>query len=351
MENDYFLSRGISSLIALAVGMSCSFWLLHAMPGTYVDYLLDMAPGGRLMAVDSGMLGRQFDLDRSLVVRYFDYVAAIFRGDWGVSFAYARPVGRLIAEKLLWSLTLLLPAKMLSLVLGVLVGSYSGWYTQKKRDFFLLCGALFVNAVPSYIWAILAIFVFGYFLNLFPLGGFAGIAALGGGLGLLDLAYHAILPLLTLSLCAAPNTYYLVRNTLAQTVGEDYIITARAGGVGEMRLLFRHCLPNALLPVATLIPLQIAHLMTGSVFIESVFSWPGLGLLTYEAIRARDLPILQGVFLLFTAAWSWATCWPIFPMAASIRGYKKVYRKVIGWSSLTLLGTFLFLCFTAPLYF
>jgi peptide/nickel transport system permease protein len=302
MQNDYLLSRGISSLLALAAGITCSFCLLHAMPGTYVDYLLDMAPGGRFLAVDADMLGRQFDLDRSMIVRYIDYVADIFRGDWGVSFAYARPVGQLIAEKLLWSLALLLPAKALSLVLGVLIGSYSGWHTQKKRDFFLLFGALFVNAVPAYIWAILAIFVFGFGLNIFPLGGFVGIGALKGGLGMMDLAHHAVLPLLTLSLCSAPNTYYLVRNTLALAAGEDYIVTARAAGIGEMRLLFRHCLPNALLPVATLIPLQIAHLMTGSVFIESVFSWPGIGLLTYEAIRARDLPILQGVFLLFTAA-------------------------------------------------
>ncbi len=286
--------------MALAVGITLSFCLLHAMPGTYVDYLLDSAPGGRFLAVDSQMLGRQFDLDRSVIVRYMDYVVDIFRGDWGVSFTYARPVGGLILDKLLWSLALLFPAKALSLVLGVLIGSYSGWYTEKKRDFFLLFGALFINAVPSYIWAILAILIFGYGLNIFPLGGFAGMGALEGGIGVLDLAHHAVLPLLVLSLCSAPNTYYLVRNTLAMTVREDYVITARAAGIGDMRLMFRHCLPNALLPVATLIPLQIAHLMTGSVFIESVFSWPGIGLLTYEAIRARDLPVLQGVFLLFT---------------------------------------------------
>jgi peptide/nickel transport system permease protein len=302
MEKDYLLSRGISSLLALVTGITCSFCLLHAMPGTYVDYLLDMAPGGRFMVVEPGMFARQFDLDRALIVRYFDYVIDIFRGNWGMSFAYARPVGQLIAEKLVWSLVLLFPAKVLSLIIGVVVGSYSGWHTERKRDFCLLFGALFVNAVPAYIWAILAILVFGFGLNLFPLGGFAGIGALEGGLGMMDLAHHAILPLLTLSLCAAPNTYYLVRNTVALTVDEDYIVTARAAGIGEMRLLFRHCLPNALLPVATLIPLQIAHLITGSVFIESVFSWPGVGLLTYEAIRARDLPILQGVFLLFTAA-------------------------------------------------
>jgi peptide/nickel transport system permease protein len=302
MQNDYLLSRGISSLIALAVGITCSFCLLHAMPGTYIDYLLNMAPGGRFMVLDSELFERQFDLDHSLIIRYIDYLADVFRGDWGMSFAYARPVGPLIAEKLLWSMTLLLPAKVLSLVIGILIGSYSGWYMDKKRDLLLLFGAIFVNAVPSYIWAIMAICVFAYGLNLFPLGGFAGIEALKDGLGMMDLIYHAILPLLTLTICSIPNTYYLVRNSLGLVVGADYIVTARAAGVAEMRLLYRHCLPNALLPVATLVPLQIAHLITGSVFIESVFSWPGIGLLTYEAIQARDLPIFQGVFLLFTAA-------------------------------------------------
>jgi peptide/nickel transport system permease protein len=302
MQYDYLLSRGMSSLLAIAVGVTGSFCLLHAMPGTYVDHLLDMAPGGPFMAVDPGLIGRQFDLDRSLFIRYIDYVADVFRGEWGVSFAYARPVGGLIAEKLLWSMALLLPAKALSLVIGILIGAYSGWHTGKRRDLFLLFSALLVNAVPSYIWAILAIFVFAFGLHLFPLGGFAGIGALADGPGMTDLIHHAILPFATLTLCALPNTYYLVRNSLSLAVDADYIVTARAAGIGEMRLLFRHCLPNALLPVATLVPLQIAHLMTGSVFVEAVFSWPGIGLLTFEAIQARDLPILQGVFLLFTAA-------------------------------------------------
>jgi peptide/nickel transport system permease protein len=301
-QGDYMLSRGLSSVLALLAGVTCSFWLLHAMPGTYVDYLLDMAPGGQFLQADSEMLRHQFDLDRPLTVRYGRYIVDILRGDWGLSFAHARPVGPLIAEKVFWSLWLLLPAKLLALAAGVLIGAYSGWHAGKKRDFFFLGGALFLNAVPSYVWAIVAIIVFGYGLALFPLGGFAGLGVLDGGLQLADVAYHGVLPMFVLTLCGLPNTYYLVRNTLSMAAGEDYIVTARAAGIGETRLLLRHCLPNALLPVVTLVPLQVAHLLTGSVFIESVFSWPGIGLLTYEAIRSRDLPVLQGVFLLFTAA-------------------------------------------------
>ncbi len=301
-RGDYRLSRALSSLLSLAAGVTCSFWLLHAMPGTYVDYLLDATPGGRFLPADSEMLRHQFDLNRPLAARYVHYIVDILRGDWGLSFAHARPVGTLIAEKLFWTLALLLPAKLLALTAGILSGAYSGWHADTRRDFCLLAGALFVNAVPSYVWAVIAIIVFGYGLQWFPLGGFAGLGMLQGGLQPADLAYHAVLPLLVLTLCGLPNTYYLVRNTLSLVARQDFIVTARAAGIGESRLLLRHCLPNALLPVVTLVPLQVAHLLTGSVFVESVFSWPGIGLLTYEAIRSRDLPVLQGVFLLFTAA-------------------------------------------------
>ena len=300
MKIDYLLSRVSSSLLALLLGITCSFCLIHLMPGNYVDYLLNLTPGGLSLPVESEMFKRQFGLDKPLLVRYAYYIMDIFRGEWGISFAHARPVVALMAEKLVWSLVLLLPAKLLSLVLGVIIGAYSGWHSDRKRDFFFLGGMVFVNAVPSYIWAILFILTFSYYLNFFPLGGFVGTGALEHGIRMWDVVYHALLPLITLTLCGIPNNYYLVRNTISLSVREDYIITARAAGIGDKRLLFRHCLPNALLPVVTLAPIQVAHLMMGSVFIESVFSWPGIGLLTFEAISARDLPILQGVFLVFT---------------------------------------------------
>ena len=300
MQMDYLLSRALLSLLALLVGITCSFCLVQLMPGNYVDFLLNMTPGGLSLPVESEMFNRQFGLDKALPARFGLYITDIFRGDWGISFAYARPVGSLVAEKLLWSMVLLLPAKLLSLVLGVIIGAYSGWHSDRKRDFFFLGGMVFVNAVPSYIWAMLFILAFSYHMNFFPLGGFVGIEALQHGIQLWDVAHHALLPMITLVVCGIPNNYYLMRNTISLSVREDYIVTARAAGIGEKRLLFRHCLPNALLPVVTLVPIQVAHLMMGSVFIESVFSWPGIGLLTFEAISARDLPILQGVFLVFT---------------------------------------------------
>jgi peptide/nickel transport system permease protein len=270
------------------------------MPGNYVDHLLNMAPGGLNLIVESEMFNRQFGLNKSIIARYLDFLADILRGNWGISFAYARPVLLLISEKLVWTLVLLLPAKFLSMVLGVCLGAYSGWHLDKKRDFILLNIMVFMNAIPSYILAVIFIFIFGYYLNIFPLTGFVSIEALTHGIRIEDVSYHAILPLITLTISGIPNNYYLVRNTVTLSVREDYITTARAMGVGEKRLIFRHCLPNALLPVVTLVPIQIAHLMMGSVLVESVFSWPGIGLLTFEAVSSRDLPILQGVFLVFT---------------------------------------------------
>ena len=300
IRGNALLWRVLFSAAALAAAVACNFFLMHAMPGDYISHLLDSAPGGFTLKAPAGMLQRQFDSDTPLPLRFFIYVSDILTGEWGRSFAYAKPVSRLVGQRLLWSLALLLPAKLVSLGLGVVLGAFSGWHSERKRDFFLLSGMLFVNAVPSYIWSLAAIFLFAYHLNLFPLCGFVGPEALGNGMQWGSVVHHGMLPFLVLTICGIPGVYYLVRNTMSMVARQDYIVNARAAGVGEATLLFRHALPNAMLPLATLIPLQVAHLMMGSVFIEAVFSWPGVGLLVFEAISARDLPVLQGVLLVFT---------------------------------------------------
>lgn len=301
MKYDSLLSRSLSSFLTLTVALTCSFWLVHSMPGNYVEHLLNTTPGGFSLPAESNMLKRQFDLDRPILVRYGLYITDVFRGDWGTSFAYAKPVTSLIGDRVLCSLTLLLPAKLFSMVLGVLIGVYSGWHAERRRDLAILSLMLFINAIPSYIWALLAVFILAYHLNIFPLAGYLDVEALEKGIEWGTIAYHGLLPLLTMTVCGIPGTFYLVRNTMSLVSGEDYITTARATGISEMSLVMRHALPNALLPVVTLIPLQIAHLLMGSVFIESVFSWPGIGLLTVQAIASRDLPVLQGVLLIYTA--------------------------------------------------
>jgi len=159
---------------------------------------------------------------------------------------------------------------------------------------------IIIRAIPSYWWAIMAIFIFGYSFRLFPTGGYTSISILTLGINPVDVLYHAILPVAVLTLTITAGNYYLMRNSMISVIGEDYITTARIKGLSEHSVLWHHALKNAMLPVVTVATLQCASIVTGSIFVETVFSWPGLGLLTTEAIRARDLPLLEGIFLLDT---------------------------------------------------
>lgn len=142
--------------------------------------------------------------------------------------------------------------------------------------------------------------IFGYYLNLFPLGGYVDTSALTTGIDPLDVANHAVLPILTLFLFSVTGTYYLMRNSMLMTAGEDYIITARAKGLDELTILRKHAMKNAMLPMVTMVTLECAGMITGSIFVETIFSWPGLGMLTYKALLFRDLPLLQGILLIDT---------------------------------------------------
>jgi peptide/nickel transport system permease protein len=203
-------------------------------------------------------------------------------------------------KKLAWSLVILLPAVLLGILIGILLGAWSGWRSGGKKDLALFNIMIVVRAIPEFWWAIMAVWVFAFCLQWFPLGGFSSISVLDSGLDPRDVLYHAILPIgLTTSFVATGN-YYLMRNSMIAVIGEDYITTARAKGLDERAVLWRHALKNALLPMVTMTTFQVAGIIMGNVFIETVFSWPGIGLLTTDALRMRDLPLLEGIFLLDT---------------------------------------------------
>ena len=157
---------------------------------------------------------------------------------------------------------------------------------------------MFTRAIPPYWWGIMFILIFSFYLGIFPLGGYMSISALDRGISYSDILYHSALPIITLTVYSIPGTYYLMRNSMLLTVGEDYILTARAKGLNEKYVLFKHVLKNAMLPMVTMIPLECAYLIAGNIFIEIIFSWPGIGLLTFDAIAAKDFPLLQGIVLI-----------------------------------------------------
>ncbi len=298
MYAEYIIKRFFYSFLAFFISISITFSILHLMPGDYIHYLAPYL--AEVNPEASELFRHQFGLDKPIIEQYFIYIYNVFHGNWGYSFQYRVPVLKIISEKLYWTLIILLPSTFLSIVIGIFMGAHFGWRSGTKKDLSVLNVMIFIRAIPSYWWAIMLILVFGFYFNLFPLGGFISISALELGINYLDVLHHAILPIFTLTLCSIPGIYYLMRNSMLLTVGEDYIITARAKGLEERNVLRKHALKNAMLPMITMITLECAHMITGSIFIETIFSWPGLGLLTFNAILARDLFLLQGIFLICT---------------------------------------------------
>ena len=299
MQCNHITRRFVNSIFAFIISITITFFILHMMPGDYItNYLLSL--GNALPQETIDQFYYEFGLNLPLIDQYFIYVKNILSGQWGYSYQYSVQVLPLLFDKLFWTLILLLPATIIGIFLGAILGAYSGWKARSKFDLTLFNIMVIIRAIPSYWWAIMAILFFSYMMGIFPIGGYSSVLILYSGIDYADILYHAILPISVLTLTITAGNYYLMRNSMLSVIGEDYIITARTKGLDERSILWKHAFKNASLPLVTMATLEFASIVSGSIFVETVFSWPGLGLLTTESLRARDLPLLEGIFLLDT---------------------------------------------------
>lgn len=297
LSGQYLARRILFSAISFFVCITITFFLLHLMPGDYItNYLLWLYNKVPKEVVDQ--FSQQLGLNLPLTDQYVLYIVNILQGNWGYSYAYGLPVFSMIIEKLCWSMVILVPATVLGILIGTAAGAWSGWRSGSRRDLALFNVMIFVRAVPEFWWAIMAVLVFSFYLQIFPLGGYSSISVLSTGISIPDVLWHATLPIALMAFFIATGNYYVMRNSMIAVIGEDYITTARAKGLDERRVLWHHALKNALLPMVTITTFQCAAIIMGNVFIETVFSWPGIGYMTTEALRMRDLPLLEGIFLL-----------------------------------------------------
>ncbi len=231
-----------------------------------------------------------YGLDKPLLRQYGDYLAGLVRADLGWSISYNAPVLVVLGGRLRW----------LYVLLGVLLGSLSAWHQRRLSDGLLLTITSIAGSFPSFFLAMLLIVLFGVKLGLLPLGGAQSPNLLNAPRMArnLDLLRHAILPVLTLLLTNVGEVYYLTRNSMVQTLGDTYITVARAKGLREREVQLRHVLPNALLPIITLVALRFGFLVMGAVMVETTFAYPGIGSAIVEASVSRDYPLLQGAFAL-----------------------------------------------------
>ncbi len=293
----WLVRRLAAALAIVAVVVTLVFAAVHVAPGAPF-----LPSGDRPLdpAVEAA-LRQRFGLDRPLSAQFARYVAALARGDLGESFSQQRPVRAALADAIPNTLVLAFAALALDLLLGLALGVLQAARAGTRTDAALTALTLFGYSLPTFWLGLVLLLILGQWLPLFPVGGITDPAlhhALGWGGRLLDRLHHLALPALTLGLVGAAGTARYQRAAMLEVLGQPFVRAARARGLGERRVLLGHALRNALLPAITLLGLSLPFLLTGSVVVETVFAWPGMGKLAADAILSRDYPVVTATALI-----------------------------------------------------
>ncbi|MGC9360651.1 MAG: ABC transporter permease [Anaerolineae bacterium] len=293
-------SRMTQYAITALLVVVLNFFLPRLMPG---DPLANLdSPDALPIPLSDDQRARiiaYYGLDKPPARQFADYIMGLARGDLGWSISCNAPVAQVLAVRLRWTLSLVGIATTLNVLLGIVLGTYSAWHRQQPIDSILLTGSAILGSFPAFFLGMMLVVLLGYRLGWFPLGGAISptLAAATGWPRALDIAHHMALPVLALVLTGVSDIYYLTRNAMVQVLGEGYILAARAKGLSERTLRLRHALPNALLPIISLVAMRFGFIVMGAMMIEVTFAYPGMGSAIVEASVARDYPLLQGAFL------------------------------------------------------
>lgn len=300
----YVTGKVAGALGSLAFMLVFNFFLFRVLPG---DPVRTLARNRLVSEKQMDELTRTLGLDQPLPQQFLTYLQNTFTGELGLSFKYRVPVADLIADRLWPTLLLVGTGTLLATVIGLWIGVRSAWTRGSRFDKVTTGTSLTFYAMPEWWFGLLLMSVFavgfGPIPGIFPTGGLVspGVDPWSAE-GLLDMAWHLTLPVVTLTMAYLAEYALIMRSSLLDEMGEDYLVTARAKGLRDVDVRDKHAVPNALLPATTLVALNIGFVVAGAITIETVFSIPGLGLLTTEALEVPDFPLLQGTFLFFSAA-------------------------------------------------
>jgi peptide/nickel transport system permease protein len=293
----YVLKRLLQAIPVIVAIIVINFFLLQLAEGDAVDVLAGEA--GSATPEYMAQLREKFGLDQPLPVQLGVYMKNMLTFDLGYSFRHDMPVSQLVLDRLVPTLLLMVSTIFLALGFGIVLGLVAASNLNTWRDNAISVFALVSYATPLFWIGLMMIVVFSLKLRWFPTSGMEDVAKFYEGWDRVkDIAHHLIMPTLTLSLFYLALYTRLMRASMLEQASMDYVTTARAKGLTERRIVFVHILRNALLPVVTMAGVQVGSLIGGSVIVESVFAWPGLGMLAFEALFARDLNLLLGIFLL-----------------------------------------------------
>ena len=295
----YVMGRLLQAVPLLFVVMTVNFVLIHSAPGDPIHLLIGEGAASQEL-IDQTRA--EFGLDRPLHVQFFSYVGNVLRLNLGYSLRYRQDVFDLILSRLPASLLLMGTAFVVSSAAGILLGMYAGTRKDSLADRIAVILSILGYSMPVFFLGLLVLTVFALKLGWFPTQGMYNIRNPQEGWGLVrDVAHHLVLPVITYSAFQLALIFRVTRVKMQQVMTEDYITTARAKGVQESRVVFRHAVPNTLLPIVTILGLNLEWLLAGSVLTETVFAWPGLGRLMFDAVSARDFPLLMGLFVVISA--------------------------------------------------
>ena len=291
---EYALRRVLQAVPLVLVIIGINFILIHAAPGDPLDVLLGPTEADPVVIAQ---LRAEFGLDQPVWVQLWNYYAKVLALDFGASFRYREPVIELIASRLPATLLLMGTALTLSTIVAVALGILAAMRPYSTLDNATTVIALAGYSMPVFWLGQILLLVFALHLDWFPAQGMVSLRAPEEGVGrVLDIAYHLVLPTVAYGIYHLALIFRLTRVKMQDVLAQDYILTARAKGMSELRVVLRHALRNAVLPLVTVIGLNFGFMLAGSVLTETVFAWPGTGRLLYEAILSRDYPLLMGLF-------------------------------------------------------
>jgi peptide/nickel transport system permease protein len=279
----------------LVAVLAINFMLIHAAPGDPASVIAGEMGGGDEAVMAS--INKAYGLDQPLPVQFITYIGKSVRGDLGQSYTFSRPVSGLILDRIGPTILLVLTALIVAIVAGTLLGVFASRRPDSFASGAVTVLSLVGYAMPAFWTAILLVILFGKVWPIMPIAGMRDVRqfGVGGWSAVVDVLHHLVLPALTLTIIYMAQYSRLARASMLEVLGSDYIRTARAKGLSEWVVTFKHALRNALMPVVTIAGLQFGNLISGAVLVETVFSWPGLGTLALESILGRDYPTLLGV--------------------------------------------------------
>ncbi|MGI6012844.1 MAG: ABC transporter permease [Oscillospiraceae bacterium] len=292
-----YLLRAAGLIFAI---ISINFLLIHFMPGDPLIHILGDEQYFTLLNQFPEKLAEvraQYSLNGSLWQQYIHYLWQVITLQFGHSYIGGESVVSIVLFRMRWTITLSLCAIVISALIGGSLGVLAGYHKGGKLDSVLTAIFLFLETIPANCLALILLVVFSYKLRWFPVGGMVS----GGLIGwkrIVSILHHMVLPVLVLSLFRTSSNFLLMKSYVSQIREEDYITVAVAKGISKTHVLFRHVLRNVLVPFVTTLCLQIGHILSGSMLIEVVFSWKGMGTLIYDAVNNRDYPTVQMCFLL-----------------------------------------------------